>query len=381
MSEHLRHDWKRLGAAIEPDWTSARAVEIKSRIDLQRRERKRRRTLITSVVIFVSLSAATFASLRYFDARDAVDSPGKFAMRDSTDVAAGRRNGESSPDFQSPKERPFSKPLATAVTADAQFSVEEGATTRTYRIARGGVRFDTGRDEKKRLLVKTGVIVVEDIGTVFTVEALSDGRARVGVSDGRVVVTWPEGRAELVAGENGLFPPSENVIAKGKSKGDSAVRTVGELKSDWRGLARNGDFGGAFRIIDKTPSAVLNRVEDLLLAADVMRLSGRPKQAVFYLEKIIKEHNADPRADLAAFTVGRVFLDELGSPRQAARAFASAGRKGSPLAEEALAREVEAWSRAGETDRARTAAEIYLQKFPNSARIEVVRAFGGLKAP
>jgi len=50
----------------------------------------------------------------------------------------------------------------------------------------------------------------------------------------------------------------------------------------------------------------------------------------------------------AAFTLGRVLLDELGRPSEAVDAFPLARSSGGPLAEDALAREVEALSRAGE---------------------------------
>jgi len=48
------------------------------------------------------------------------------------------------------------------------------------------------------------------------------------------------------------------------------------------------------------------------------------------------------------------------------------------LAEDALAREVEAWSRAGETETARVQALIYSQRYPQGRRVHAVRRFGGL---
>jgi transmembrane sensor len=377
MPEHQRRDWQRLGATLEPDWTASRASEIKMRIELRKREWKRRQKMITAASVFMLASVMAGGFYLFSREGDTASLNEKSAARNSSFRVSEKRAGSGS-GLESQGAKSATKPVATAVTSDAKFQVEEDAQTSTYRIISGAVRFDTGGNNEKSLKVKTGDVLVEDVGTVFTVEALADERARVEVLEGRVLVTWPDGQRELGAGDNALFPPDETVAIKGKSKADEHSPTGSSPSPDWRLLARNGDFVAAFRMIDKNPSAILNRVEDLLLAADVMRLSGRPKQAVYYLEKIIKEHNADPRSNLAAFTVGRVFLDELGSPGQAARAFAIAGRAGSPLAEEALAREVEAWSRAGEVDRARAAASIYVKKYPSSARIEVVRAFGGI---
>jgi hypothetical protein len=57
---------------------------------------------------------------------------------------------------------------------------------------------------------------------------------------------------------------------------------------------------------------------------------------------------SDPRAPLAAFTLGRVLLRELARPREAAAAFAQARALAprGPFVEDALAREVEAWLQA-----------------------------------
>ena len=79
---------------------------------------------------------------------------------------------------------------------------------------------------------------------------------------------------------------------------------------------------------------------------------------------------------MAAFTLGRLKLEELGKPSEAARAFEEARRlapKG-PLAEDALAREVEAWVKAGEADKASAAATEYKKRYPRGVRLEWVRS-------
>ncbi len=117
-----------------------------------------------------------------------------------------------------------------------------------------------------------------------------------------------------------------------------------------------------------------------MLAADVFRLSGHPADAVTPLQRVIDRHADDPRAPLAAFTLGRVLLDDLGRPAAAARAFARAGAldPDGALTEDALAREVEAWAKAGQAQRARTRAELYLERHPNGHRARAVRQYGGL---
>ena len=125
----------------------------------------------------------------------------------------------------------------------------------------------------------------------------------------------------------------------------------------------------------------IDRVRDdpseLLAAADVARMSKHSAQAVGPLRRLLASHSGDPRAPLAAFTLGRVLLDELGRPREAADAFSKA-RRGA-MAEDALAREVEAWSRAGDATTARARADEYLKAYPNGRREKSVRKYGGIE--
>jgi transmembrane sensor len=156
----------------------------------------------------------------------------------------------------------------------------------------------------------------------------------------------------------------------------SLVEQTAAQAPDWRPLANRGEFDAAWPLV----RSVRDDARDLLLASDVARLSGHPREARRWLEQLLARHPRDERAPLAAFTLGRVLLEELGWPKDAASAFARtrALQPDGPLAEDALAREVEAWSRAGETDRARAAAELYLQKYPRGQRAAGVRRHGGL---
>jgi len=151
--------------------------------------------------------------------------------------------------------------------------------------------------------------------------------------------------------------------------------------ASWRRWAHEGDYESAFKSLETAGSAaVKDEPADLLLASDVARLSGHPTEAVDPLKRILRDHPSDPRAPLAAFTLGRVLLDELGRPADAAAAFsrALALAPGGPLEEDALAREVEAFSRAGDPDRAHEVAETYVSRFPAGRRLRSVQRFGGL---
>jgi transmembrane sensor len=143
-------------------------------------------------------------------------------------------------------------------------------------------------------------------------------------------------------------------------------------------LAAAGEFDAAYEAIADA-HAVDDDPADLLLAADVARLSHHPAFAVELLRRVRSSHADDPRAALAAFTLGRILLDDLGRPHEAADAFADAQRGGGPLEEDALARETEAAWRAGDLDRARDRAERYLGAYPSGSRRQWVRRYGGIE--
>jgi transmembrane sensor len=119
---------------------------------------------------------------------------------------------------------------------------------------------------------------------------------------------------------------------------------------------------------------VRDEAGDLLLAADAARLSGHPADAVRWLRMLCDRHSSDPRAPVAAFTLGRV-LDDLSQPAEAAAAFRRAGvlSPSGPLAEDALAREAEAWARAARSDDARDACARYLRRFPSGPHVAELR--------
>jgi transmembrane sensor len=112
-----------------------------------------------------------------------------------------------------------------------------------------------------------------------------------------------------------------------------------------------------------------------MLAADVARLSAHPEDAVRPLRRVYERHASDKRAPVAAFTLGRVLVDDLGRPAEAAAAFKKARAlwPGGPLAEDALSREADAWGRAGREDAARAAAGEYVAAYPQGRHVEAMR--------
>jgi hypothetical protein len=148
----------------------------------------------------------------------------------------------------------------------------------------------------------------------------------------------------------------------------------------WVALAGEKRFGEAYGLLRQVPLRELSDPDNLMLAADVARQAGRPERAVPFLERVVKEHPNEVSAQLAGFSLGKVYLDNLGEPALAARTFAAvrAMAPGGGLAQDALAREVEAWARAGDKPQARDGATEYARLYPHGRRLAAVRDLGGI---
>jgi transmembrane sensor len=245
---------------------------------------------------------------------------------------------------------------------------------RGFELRSGGARFTAPHDAEHPFLVVARDVVVEDVGTTFTVQYLAGDRLEVAVEQGRVRVRAHGEETEIAAGARLEVP-----VLPATPEEPNRVQTTAPAVSSWRPLAEKGQYDEAHSALKKAgPNAVRDETGDLLLAADVARLGGYPAEAVPYLERVVRAHARDPRSGLASFTLGRVLLDELGRPGEAAEAFARARAAGGPLAEDALAREVEAASRAGDVTKSRELARQYQTLYPKGRRAKAVSRFGGL---
>ena len=308
-------------------------------------------------------------------------------------------------------------------------------------LREGRARFEVSVRPERVFRVRTAEVTVEVLGTIFDVEQRA-GRTRVSVTRGRVAVTWENQRAVLVAGDDRLFPPPASAPeaspddpapdeltgplgASAERPRASAVRAhAGETRAgtaldvarrepapsaaevsssapartrrsartapkeerseeqdtSWRDHAEGGDFKSAFPLLPKTDTMATMSVADLMLAADAARLSGHPRAALPFLARVIEVHREDARAPLAAFTLGGVLMHQLGLPREAEAAYARARATTQSVAlqQDALARQVEAASRAGDEALASKLAREYLDQYPDGRRVNAVRRFGRL---
>jgi transmembrane sensor len=271
--------------------------------------------------------------------------------------------------------------VATPLDSDSVVqSTSVAADKIEVAIVKGAARFEVTKNPQRVFRVVSGNVAVEVLGTAFVVQPV-DGGTKVSVEHGRVRVRCNDSAIEITDGESSvcpttvLAPPPPVVTVAPSTSAPAPVVSA----NPWRSLAHDGEYDKAFEAM-KTAS-IKDEPGELLAAADVARLSHHAAQAVPHLKRVIEKHSSDPRAALAAFTLGRVQLEELGHPKEAAEAFAKA-RALAPsgaLAEDALAREVEAWSKSGNSALAKSRAEEYVAKYPKGIRVRSVKKFGGLE--
>ena len=263
------------------------------------------------------------------------------------------------------------------------------------RLVAGAAHFDVVPNRERQFSVAAGSVEVVVVGTAFDVEQ-AKGRVRVAVSHGKVRVLTLGGEAFIQAGESrwfeqGSVPTADAQAAAGvarvakshASRGSHEVsRDETPPRLDWRSLNNSGDYARAFELLAQG-APVEDEAEALMDAADAARLSNHPEVAARYLGRVLTDHRGSPSTPLAAFTLGRLLLERLARPSEAAEAFAAArdlAPRGS-LAQDALAREVEAWSKAGRSEEAYRRAHVFVQSYPESRRVPAVEQYGGLRAP
>jgi transmembrane sensor len=249
-------------------------------------------------------------------------------------------------------------------TKDTRLRVEEDSPSRVVTRLTGGARFEVVPNKERRFEVQSRDVRVRVLGTIFSVAELPSAQTQVLVERGRVEVAWLGGSSVLEAGQGGVFPPTTPPVVETPPPPAPPVASP-EVDDEEEPKGR----AAARRIGPR------DDVADLMNAADVARLTAHPDQAVQPLRDVCDRHAGDRRAPVAAFTLGRVLLDDLARPAEAAAAFRKARVlwPEGPLAEDALAREADAWQRAGRKDKARSIAQQYLTRHPQGRHAAAMR--------
>jgi transmembrane sensor len=254
-------------------------------------------------------------------------------------------------------------------------------------LREGRAVFDVKPGGPRKWSIEAGLATVEVVGTRFTVTRASD-RVIVEVEHGVVVVRSERvanhvqrlvagERLEIAAPEAPLVPPAAQTaverVERPAAQAPAQKPTRAEEAPDWNDLAHRGDYAGAYAQLGADGFAERARtadVEQVLALADVARFSGHPADAVAPLRRVMSQYASDPRAALAAFTLGRLELDQLGNPAAAAQAFerSIALHLSDALLEDAYIRLIEARARSGDRHAAHEAWAAYHERFPNSTR-------------
>jgi transmembrane sensor len=346
-----------LGAQIDPGLRD-RDVE---RLIVGAWARRRRRIRLWLAGLAVAVAAGGWAVVARRPQPIGVDRPGQAVGSPEPPRARPLRFADGS--------------LATPADDRTAMTVREDSPSHiAVDLASGRERFEVVPGRRREFAVRAGDVTVTVLGTIFSVEHVAD-RVGVSVERGQVRVDWGLGRRTLVAGESAWFPP---LLIQPEAAAAVAPRPHAmEPRRMTRAVAQASPAA--------TPEATTSvatppeSAESLLAAADAARLAGRAREGAALLRRLVDSHRGDPRAPFAAFTLGRVLLMDLGEPGAAAAAFAEARAlaPGGPLAEDALAREAEAWAKAGDTERARARARDYLRFYPDGRRVQALRALGG----
>jgi transmembrane sensor len=283
-----------------------------------------------------------------------------------------------------------------AVSSGASLSVlENDAMHLVLKQSQGTVHYEVTPGGARRWVIEAPLATIEVVGTGFTIDADTE-HVQVDVAHGIVLVRGdrvPEHVQRLTAGQHlavareptayttssAVAPPPVAAAPAPPKIADGPPVLPAVLPTGMPTQANTGSLPGRTAGVllpqdHDTPALAANSsIEALFVRADIARRAGHPEQAHVPLEQIVAGHAHDSRTPLAAFSLARLYLDSLGRPADAARMFERSLALGlsTALVQDAFARRVEAWSRAGDSERTRAAIADYTQRYPaDIARIQ-----------
>ncbi len=263
--------------------------------------------------------------------------------------------------------------------------VSETETRVSFSLDSGKAWFDVKYSDTREVEVVIQDVRVVVSGTEFVVEIV-DGYVHVWVHRGQANVRSPDGERSLSKGEDYRFtarnakdvPREEELLEVPETVDEKMPVPVRE--SERAKAKENGEIAKSVEAVVEEEvvepeaaepeaavgNAPVDGVSELWARSDAARRSGQDATAIRALATLVNEHAKDPRAALAAFTLGRLLVDSNQQHSTAARAFAKARKlaPNGPLVEDALFREIEAWYAANDKRRAEKRSEKYVRLFP-----------------
>lgn len=349
--------------ATEPAWSSAQFDAMVRAAEATRGHRRRRRVVGGVAVALAAVGLLAIAPRLRTEPQIAAPSIAGLGE------AASPRNVEISSAVEAKPGLRLEAVVARVepLSEDAKVRTHAADQAVRWTLDRGKVRFiakagvvDAGHAEVRF----AGAVVVERTRAGYAVAAERSGVTVVRrgteqrVAKG-TVMKWTDGRQS-----KGRVP----AVAEPSPKMPSDV-TVGA----WRSLALAGEAASACDALED--SQMPSDVEALMLAADTCRKARRPKAAVPFLQRVVDKHESSAMAPLAAFTLGRLYREKLRAPSSAARLFSTARSldPDGPLADNAWAKEAEAWAAAGRSAKAQARAAAYLHALPSGRHRDVMQ--------
>ena len=230
--------------------------------------------------------------------------------------------------------------LAELSNRDAELRVEHESVERVVASLRGAARFDVVPNASRAFEVRTRDVRVRVRNALRRAGArrrADEDLRRSRQGPGRMAGRQPHARRrrkrrfspsvadrDLTAGLASPEPELSRHAAEPPALAAKAARPDGPTTS-WRDYASKGEYDKAYvELNQRGKASVRDEPADLMLAADVARLSSHPGEAVAPLRKLCDVYPGDKRAPVAAFTLGRVLLDNLGRASEAAAVFEKA---------------------------------------------------------
>jgi transmembrane sensor len=228
--------------------------------------------------------------------------------------------------------------IVPLINSDSRFDLE---------LERGRTRFEVTPGGPRAWTIDCGWVQVHVVGTAFVIERTAD-HVHVEVERGRVRVEGeavPSGSRTLDRGESitvlaQVSSSESDVIEVAAPRVEPetvrAPRSSAPAERAWQTMAERGAHDEAYAAIDAEGGVLVtaetSSPRELMLLADVARLSGHPRDAVAPLECMLESHLDAPEAPLAAIILARLEFGPLNRPERAVRAFERAIEAGVPAA-------------------------------------------------
>ncbi len=278
----------------------------------------------------------------------------------------------------------FSDGSSLDVSANTALDLLENSEAAVrFSLKKGHARFDIRPGGSRLWQVVCGEVNVVVLGTAFSVER-DESHVSVNVERGEVSVHGTGvkyGAERLVAGQSLRVVSEEtqasspeplkaaNSVAPERSEPKPDDKDTEAKQRNWNQHAVTGAYAEAFADPGSSCAATrvkqTDNVDELFQLADAARFSGQLTDAIAPLTAIVNNHAGSAKAGLAAYTLGRLYLDQLSMPEKAAALLEKALVLGIPgaLQEAAMANRIKALWLLNDYRKSALAKE-YLARYP-----------------